>query len=166
MCVYIVGFRPPSLVDLSKLFPPSSTQSVLYPAKMGSIAPPDTHVVLIGLPAFGHVRPAIALATNLIALGYSVTVITGSTYKEKVEAIKGAEFVCFKGEADVDHEIPLADRFPDRPKENTMMFDMEKVFLSSFADQYETVKEVIERPDLRDRRVVIVQDGSKQILPP
>lgn len=128
---------------------------------MGSIAPPETHVVLLALPAFGHVRPAIALASSLVALGYTVTVITGSTSKSKIEAIKGVEFVPLKGKADVDFEQPLSERFPDRPKDNTVLFDMEKVFFDGFDDQFETVKEVIERPDLRDRRVVLVQDGSE-----
>lgn len=128
---------------------------------MGSISPPETHVVLLALPAFGHVRPAIALSTSLVALGYSVTVVTGTAFKDKIEAIKGVEFVPLKGKANVDFEQPLGERFPDRPKENTVLFDMEKVFLDGFHDQFEAVKEILERPDLRDRRVVLVQDGSK-----
>lgn len=128
---------------------------------MGSISPPDTHVVLIALPAFGHVRPVAALATNLAALGYTVTVITGTCFKERVEAIGGVEFVPLKGKADFDFEQPLSERFPDRPAENTVIFDMEKIFYDGFVDQLETVKEVIERQDLLRRRTVIVQDGCK-----
>lgn len=130
-------------------------------SNMGSVSSPNIHVVLPALPAFGHVRPAIILANKLLALNYTVTVVTGTNFRERIEAIKGVEFVPLKGEADFDFDVPLAERFPERPKENTVLYDMEKVFYHGFADQCETVKEVIERPDLLNRQTVIVQDGSK-----
>lgn len=128
---------------------------------MGSISPPSTHVVLIALPAFGHVRPIVALATSLVALGYPVTVISGTSFKERISSIKGVDFVPLKGIADVNFEVPISERFPERPTEDTILFDTEKIFYEGFHDQFETVKEVIERPDLRDRPTVIVQDGCK-----
>jgi UDP:flavonoid glycosyltransferase YjiC (YdhE family) len=128
---------------------------------MGSISPSNIHVVLLALPAFGHVRPAVVLAHQLLELNYTVTVVSGTTFRGRIEAIKGVEFVPLKGKANADFDVPLTERFPDRPKENTILFDMEKVFYDAFVEQFETVKEVIERQDLRNRRVVIVQDGCK-----
>lgn len=122
---------------------------------------PKTHVILLAVPVFGHVRPVIALASNLIRLGHTATIVTGTSFKAKMEAIKGVEFVPLQGKADADFEQPLAERFPDRPTENTVLYDMEKVFLDPFHDQAKTVSELLDRPDMRERKVVIVQDGSK-----
>jgi hypothetical protein len=126
-------------------------------------SPRSTHIVLAAFPAFGHVRPVLALASSLIPLGYTVTLITGTSFRARVEAIQGVEFVPLRGKADFDFDVPFAERFPGRPSGGsaTLPFDMEHVFHDGFDEQFEVVKEVIERPDLRDRPTVIIAAAGR-----
>jgi hypothetical protein len=130
---------------------------------MQATSPRPTHIVLAAFPAFGHVRPVLALASSLIPLGYTVTLITGTSFRARVEAIQGVEFVPLRGKADFDFDVPFAERFPSRPSGGsaTLPFDMEHVFHDGFDEQFEAVKEVIERPDLRDRPTVIVAAAGR-----
>lgn len=57
------------------------------------------YVVIGVLPIYGHVERMLKVAKGLVERGYSVTVLTGSGYKEAVE-IAGAKFVLTSGKAD------------------------------------------------------------------
>jgi hypothetical protein len=131
---------------------------------MQATSPRPTHIVLAAFPAFGHVRPVLALASSLIPLGYTVTLITGTSFRDRVEAIQGVEFVPLKGRADFDFDVPFAERFPGRPSGGsaTLPFDMEHVFHDGFDEQFEAVKEVIERPDLRHRPTIIIAAAGRR----
>jgi UDP:flavonoid glycosyltransferase YjiC (YdhE family) len=121
---------------------------------METTSPRPTHIVLAAFPAFGHVRPVIALASSLVPLGYTVTLITGTSFRDRVEAIQGVEFVPLRGKADFDFDVPFGSA--------TLPFDMEHVFHDGFDEQFEAIKEVIERPDLRNRPTVIVAAAGRR----
>jgi UDP:flavonoid glycosyltransferase YjiC (YdhE family) len=56
-------------------------------------------VLMCATPIYGHFAPVRAIAKELVARGYDVTFVTGSAYKESVEAI-GAKLVPLEGRAD------------------------------------------------------------------
>jgi len=55
--------------------------------------------ILCSMPAQGHVRPMLAVATGLLARGWRVRFLTGAFFEEKVRAT-GAEFLELPAEAD------------------------------------------------------------------
>lgn len=93
----------------------------------------DIHVVFISCPlyahatrnittesfplttfSYGHVRPLRSLASGLSSLGYrNMTFITGSTFRQGIEAIDNVKFVPLKGLAEYDPDN-LSAAFPDR----------------------------------------------------
>jgi MGT family glycosyltransferase len=57
-------------------------------------------LILVGvLPIYGHVERMLKVSSGLVAKGYSVTVLTGSAYKNAVE-LTGSRFALTGGKAD------------------------------------------------------------------
>ncbi|KAG9604033.1 UDP-Glycosyltransferase/glycogen phosphorylase, partial [Aureobasidium melanogenum] len=122
----------------------------------------DIHVVFISCPFYGHVRPLRSLASGLSDLGYrNMTFITGTTFRQGIEAINNVNFVPLKGLAEYDPDN-LSATFPERalqPLDETLaLWDIEHIFFGALHDQFEVLKDVISSPELRDKRVVVVAD--------
>jgi MGT family glycosyltransferase len=67
--------------------------------------------IFIGvLPIYGHVERMLKVAKGLVERGYSVTVLTGSAFKDAVE-IAGAKFALTSGKADYQANA-VFDQFP------------------------------------------------------
>ncbi len=58
--------------------------------------------ILCSMPAQGHVRPMLAVATGLLARGWRVRFLTGAAFEEKVRTA-GVEFLELPAEADSLH---------------------------------------------------------------
>lgn len=127
---------------------------------MGSLAP-DTkniHVVLAAVQFYGHVRPLLPLAKELLARGYSVTFVSGSfTRPQVIKAVPNVNFVPFTGKADYNPER-LQEDYPDRPEGMTAVHDLEHIFYASMHDQHDVLQEVIAGAKAKGERVVIIQD--------
>lgn len=77
---------------------------------MRFVSPQYIHVVLPALPAVGRVRTTVVFANMLLALSYTVTVVTGTTCKEGIEAMKEVEVAPSKGKADVDFKMRSCEK--------------------------------------------------------
>jgi UDP:flavonoid glycosyltransferase YjiC (YdhE family) len=96
-------------------------------------------VLICVTPIYGHVMPIRAIGKELVARGYKVTFVTGSFYKEILEAI-GASLVPIEGygdytEADIDSKWPIRKTLPEGPIQ--FAYDMENCFINSIPTQYE-----------------------------
>ena len=65
--------------------------------------------ILCSMPAQGHVRPMLAVATGLLARGWRVRFLTGAAFEAKVRAA-GVEFLELPAEADSLHRRPGDER--------------------------------------------------------
>ena len=65
--------------------------------------------ILCSMPAQGHVRPMLAVATGLLARGWRVRFLTGAAFEAKVQAA-GVEFLELPAEADSLHRRPGDER--------------------------------------------------------
>ncbi|KAH0329528.1 UDP-Glycosyltransferase/glycogen phosphorylase, partial [Aureobasidium melanogenum] len=90
-----------------------------------------------------------------------MTFITGNTFLQGIEAINNVTFVPLKGLAGYDPDN-LSATFPDRalqPQDETLaLWDIEHIFFGALHDQFEVLRDVIEAPELRSKRVVVVAD--------
>lgn len=90
-----------------------------------------------------------------------MTFITGTTFRQGIEAIDNVKFVSLKGLAEYDPDN-LAATFPERasqPLDETLaLWDIEHIFFGALHDQFEVLRDVIESHELRNKRVVIVSD--------
>ncbi|KAK5111003.1 hypothetical protein LTR62_005378 [Meristemomyces frigidus] len=123
----------------------------------------DVHLVLSACPAYGHVRPLRSLAQSLSELGIYMTFITGSAFRESLSHIKGLDVVPLTGKADYSMD-DLAKFFPERanvPKGPfQFLWDMENVFFGSLPEQHKVLQSVLKRPDLVNKKVVLISDAA------
>jgi UDP:flavonoid glycosyltransferase YjiC (YdhE family) len=82
--------------------------------------------------------PVRAIANELVLRGYEVTFVTGSAYKEIIEAI-GAKFIPLEGhsdftEADVEKMAPLRSSIPAGPLQ--VAYDIETIFVNTIPGQH------------------------------
>lgn len=121
-----------------------------------------TKILWLTTHSYGHVRPLRSLASGLSNLGYrNMTFITGATFRPGIEAIDNVTFVPLKGLAEYDPDN-LSATFPERasqPLDETLaLWDIEHIFFGALHDQFEVLRDVIESPELRNKRVVVVSD--------
>lgn len=95
-------------------------------------------VLMCATPIYGHFAPVRAIAKELVARGYDVTFVTGSAYKESVEAI-GAKLVPLEGRADfteanLDEVGPERSSIPPGPAQ--VAYDMEHYFINPVPEQH------------------------------
>ena len=69
-------------------------------------------VLLCSIPVHGHVTPLLAVARYLVGRGHWVRFLTGTRYREKVEAT-GATYLPLPAEADYD-DSDIDAAFPGR----------------------------------------------------
>ncbi|WP_367147167.1 glycosyltransferase [Microbacterium proteolyticum] len=120
-------------------------------------------VLLASNPIHGHVGPMLQVAGHLVREGHAVTVVTGTRFRERVEAV-GADFRPLRGAADYDDRRP--DLYlPERAKYSGVrqaQYDIRTIFIDTIPDQYAAVAAAIEdiRPD-----TVLVDGAFGGILP-
>jgi UDP:flavonoid glycosyltransferase YjiC (YdhE family) len=98
-------------------------------------------IIIVALPAHGHVAPLLTVAENFVQRGDDVRFITGALFADKVAAT-GATYVPVHPDADFDDQ-PLSERFPERARlkgAKAVAFDIEQVFARPAKPQYETIK--------------------------
>lgn len=100
--------------------------------------------LLCANPVQGHVAPIIAIARDLVARGHDVTVLTGSRFREAVEAA-GAAHRALGGIADYDDRV-MQDHLPDRDKYRgiaKLQYDIQTIFIKTVPDQTRAVEAAI-----------------------
>jgi MGT family glycosyltransferase len=93
--------------------------------------------LLAATPLTGHVNPILSIGRILVAQGHSVTFMTSSTMRDKVEQI-GARFLPFPSGADLDlRDLDVA--FPERKRYSGVdltRFSFNSVFFDPMLHQY------------------------------
>jgi UDP:flavonoid glycosyltransferase YjiC (YdhE family) len=124
---------------------------------------PKPLVLVCAFPAYGHLMPIRAIAKALVLRGYEVTFVTGSAYRELIEAI-GANFIPLEGysdltEGDLDRMQPLRDAIPAGPLQ--IAYDLETIFVNTIpgqhAAQQKALKSLTEQHP--GRPIVLVYEG-------
>lgn len=120
-----------------------------------------TRVIIAATPVYGHVAPLRAIAADLVGRGHHVTFLSGSAFKDSVEAT-GASFVALTGNADFDASDPAA--FPGRLHVQAgppqIDFDIRHLFVDPIAEQHRALQALLaaahkEQPD---EPVVLLHD--------
>jgi len=121
----------------------------------------DIHIVVAAIPFYGHTRPVRSLTQSLRKLGFPVTFIGGHTFQKSIEAIEGVEFVRLKGKADYDTN-EMGKYFPEITKlprdANMVVAYLVHVLIQPMADQYETLQDVLKRPQLANKKVIVLSE--------
>jgi MGT family glycosyltransferase len=102
--------------------------------------------VLGACPIWGHVSPVIAVGQHLRAAGHSVTMLTGSRFREQVEAA-GLTHVALPADADFDDRQPDS-YMPDRERYRgiaRVRYEIETVFVRRTAGQYRGMRALIDQ---------------------
>jgi UDP:flavonoid glycosyltransferase YjiC (YdhE family) len=100
--------------------------------------------LLCASPIQGHVAPVLAVARDLVGRGHSVTVLTGSRFRDAVVA-SGAAHRSLGGIADFDDRV-LQDHLPDRDRYRgiaRLRYDVETIFVKTVPDQARAVDAAI-----------------------
>jgi UDP:flavonoid glycosyltransferase YjiC (YdhE family) len=126
---------------------------------MGSIKTP--FIIAAAMPINGHVVPIRAIAGNLVERGYDVTMVTGSSFRAKIEEL-GISFEPITGYGDVIEE-EFDTRFAERRNYDgvaRIIYDMEHIFVKSMPSQHEAIQKVLEEKNKQDpdRSTVVVYD--------
>jgi MGT family glycosyltransferase len=119
-------------------------------------------ILLVSTPATGHLNPLLAIGRILIDAGHDVVVLSGSTFRGRIEGI-GAGFRAFPAEIDVSDIILLAPEIRDiSPGPEWLRFAMERFFVDTIPAQHKGIHEV-----LRDfpADVIIADDMLFGVLP-
>ncbi|RDW79643.1 hypothetical protein BP6252_04281 [Coleophoma cylindrospora] len=120
-------------------------------------------LLVCSVPASGHLMPVKAISKALIARGYEVTFVTGSTFGPSIKDI-GATFFPLEGLSDYDDDIEK--HFPDRenyaPGLPRFLFDLEHIFVRSMISQWETQQKALKqlREQYPGRKVVLLSEGA------
>jgi MGT family glycosyltransferase len=100
--------------------------------------------LLCASPIQGHVAPVIAIARDLVSRGHDVTVLTGSRFRDAVEAV-GAGHVALTGIADYDDRV-MQDHLPDRDRHKgiaKLEYDVQTIFVRPVAVQFRALEAAI-----------------------
>ena len=120
------------------------------------------NILLASTPATGHLNPLLAIGRILLAEGHEVVVLSGSSFRKRIEGI-GAGFRAFPAEIDVNDILLLAPEIKDIPPgREWLRFAMERFFVDTIPAQYEGIRRV-----LRDfpADVIIGDDMIFGVLP-
>lgn len=103
-----------------------------------------SNYLLCASPIQGHVAPIITIARDLVARGHGVTVLTGSRFRDAVEAA-GAAHRALGGIADYDDRV-MQDHLPDRDKHRgiaKLQYDIQTIFIKTVPDQTRAVEAAV-----------------------
>ncbi|WP_157421717.1 glycosyltransferase [Agromyces sp. Leaf222] len=122
-----------------------------------------SNYLLCSNPIQGHVAPIIAIARDLVERGHTVTVLTGSRFRDAVEAT-GAAHRSLGGIADYD-DREMQDHLPDRDRYRgiaKLQYDVQTIFIRTVPDQFAAVESAIEEcaPD-----AILVEAAFAGVLP-
>jgi MGT family glycosyltransferase len=121
-------------------------------------------VLMISIPATGHLNPLLAIAYSLLGDGHDVTIVSGSRLRSRVEAI-GAKFRTLGGNADFDPSEVLANT-PELkelpPGHERSRLIMERYLIDPIPAQLDALQQAI-RDDQPD--VIIADDMMLGVLP-
>jgi len=101
-------------------------------------------ILICSTPATGHIAPLSAVARHLVAAGHDVRFLTGTRFRETVEAT-GATFLPLGGIADIDLDN-APDLFPEREGLTgpaAISFDISNFFLKPIAEQLAAIDATI-----------------------
>ncbi|MRX43988.1 glycosyltransferase [Agromyces kandeliae] len=93
--------------------------------------------LLCASPIQGHAAPVIAIAHGLVARGHDVTVLTGSRFRDAVEAA-GARHRALTGIADFDDRV-IQDHLPERDRHRgiaKLEYDVQRIFVRPMPEQF------------------------------
>ncbi len=100
--------------------------------------------LLCSNPIQGHVSPIIAIARDLVSRGHTVTVLTGSRFRDAVLAA-GADHRSLGGVADYDDRV-MQDHLPDRDRYRgiaKLQYDIQTIFVKPVPDQFRAVEAAV-----------------------
>ncbi|GAA1829781.1 glycosyltransferase [Agromyces salentinus] len=122
-----------------------------------------SNYLLCSSPIQGHAAPVIAIASDLIARGHTVTVLTGSRFRAAVEAT-GAGHRAFGGIADFDDRT-MMDHLPERDRHRgigKLQYDVQTIFVKTVPDQFAAVESAVAElsPD-----AILVDSAFAGVLP-
>lgn len=103
-----------------------------------------SNYLLCSNPIQGHVAPIIAIARDLVSRGHRVTVLTGSRFRDAVEAA-GATHRALGGIADYDDRV-MQDLLPDRDRYRgiaKLQYDVQTIFVRTMPDQFAGLESAI-----------------------
>ncbi|WP_152030999.1 glycosyltransferase [Agromyces aureus] len=122
-----------------------------------------SNYLLCSNPIQGHVAPIVAIAGDLVSRGHRVTVLTGSRFRDAVEAV-GATHRALGGLADYDdremqRQLPDRDRYRGIAK---LQYDVQTIFVKTVPDQFAAVEAAIDEvsPD-----AIVVEAAFAGVLP-
>ncbi|MFF9667362.1 glycosyl transferase, partial [Streptomyces althioticus] len=98
------------------------------------------HILMVSVPAHGHVNPSLAVITELVARGYRVSSVNDPSFREIVEST-GASFVPYAT------ALPLTDDPAGWPEDPVAI---QEVFLDDALSMWSALLEAFEddHPDL------------------
>jgi UDP:flavonoid glycosyltransferase YjiC (YdhE family) len=102
-------------------------------------------ILITSTPVHGHVTPLLAVTRALVAAGHDVRFLTGSRYRDKVEAA-GARYLPLPAGADFD-DRSIDASFPGRvglTGPAAIRYDMLEIFLKPVPHQVAAVRKAIE----------------------
>jgi len=115
-----------------------------------------TRIIVAATSIYGHVAPMLAVSRDLVARGHDVTFVTGTAYREAVEAT-GASFAPVAGAADIDMEVEAGR--PERralpPGVEQFAYDMRVLFADAIPEQFKVLDRLISEAD---EPVVVVHE--------
>ncbi|GAA1938143.1 glycosyltransferase [Agromyces allii] len=122
-----------------------------------------SNYLLCSNPIQGHVAPIVAIARDLVSRGHRVTVLTGSRFRDAVEAA-GATHRALGGLADYD-DRDVHDQLPDRDRYRgiaKLQYDVQTIFVKTVPDQFAAVEAAIDEvsPD-----AIVVESAFAGVLP-
>jgi MGT family glycosyltransferase len=100
--------------------------------------------LLCASPIQGHVAPVIAIARDLVSRGHDVTVLTGSRFRDAVEAA-GAAHRPLTGVADYDDRV-MQDLLPDRDRHRgiaKLEYDVQTMFVRPVPAQFDALERAV-----------------------
>ncbi|KAK8066688.1 glycosyltransferase family 1 protein [Apiospora hydei] len=105
-------------------------------------------VLICSTPVSGHIIPMMAIAKQLVAAGYEVCFVSGSGYRQQIEAL-GATFVSVEGYGDfydltswdLDQDWPEGKRHLEGPE--CFIHDLVHIFCKSLPSQHEAIQKTL-----------------------
>ena len=103
-----------------------------------------SNYLLCSNPIQGHVAPIIAIARDLVQRGHTVTVLTGSRFRDAVLAA-GAAHRSLGGIADYDDRV-MQDHLPERDRHRgigKLQYDIQTIFVKPVPDQFRALEAAV-----------------------
>ncbi|KAL3423522.1 udp-glucuronosyl udp-glucosyltransferase [Phlyctema vagabunda] len=122
-------------------------------------------ILICATPAISHLLALGAIATDLLKRGYEVTILGATVRRDFIDGV-GASFAPLLGRADffcesgrANENFPQRKAIPEGPEQ--IAFDMDSVFVSPIAAQFDSIQRVLQGFKKKDasRPVVILNEG-------